>query len=137
MVCGARLCCAGDGIPDVVLAAPFASNNVHPLRGVEAGAVFVLDGARLPAFGTTVDSIVNASAARSWGEAPHGRLGSALAALSLQSPPTTTAATTKTTTLTTSSAAAGAAAAAALLASAPMTSTNTTEMGGMVVKLSF
>ena len=66
-------------MPDIVIAAPFTSGDVQRLRNVEAGAVFVVDGATLPAFGSVIDGIVNASAAQAWGQNRHDRMGAALA----------------------------------------------------------
>lgn len=108
--CGCR--CADDAIPDIILAAPFVSSDIQRLRHPEAGAIFALDGATLPAFGTTILDVTNASAASHWGLARHGRFGAAMATIPGDSQDS-------------------------LLVSAPMTSGNVSEMGGAVHMVSF
>ena len=115
--CGSQLlvcccCCADDGIADIILGAPFVSSDIQRLRHPEAGAIFVLDGATLPAFGTKILDVANASAAARWGLARHGRFGTAMVTIPGDSKD-------------------------AVLVSAPMTSGNVSEMGGAVQMLSF
>eukprot|EP00750_Incisomonas_marina_P002215 INCI12155.2.p1 GENE.INCI12155.2~~INCI12155.2.p1 ORF type:complete len:828 (-),score=116.71 INCI12155.2:164-2647(-) len=101
-----------DGIADIILGAPFVSSDIQRLRHPEAGAIFVLDGATLPAFGTKILDVANASAAARWGLARHGRFGTAMVTIPGDSKD-------------------------AVLVSAPMTSGNVSEMGGAVQMLSF
>ncbi len=86
--------------------------------------MFVLDGSKLPAFGSTVRSVATDCAKQQWGGQRHGRMGSAMELL----PPAAAS---------TSSSGSSSSTAQRLLVSSPMASTNATEMGGGVQLLSF
>ena len=58
-----------------MLSAPLASSGVHPLKDVEAGAVFVFNGNTLPPYGTIIADVTDNSSSHVLGTARHGRMG--------------------------------------------------------------
>ena len=105
-----------DGVPDLIMAAPFVCDDEQLLIHAETGAIFAFDGASLPDFGTSVEDVVHAKGSQHvWGTERHGRFGFALEMIP----------------------SANASGSPQLMVASPMESTNVTEMGGTVRTVNF